>query len=193
MSADRVAALAAVLGERTERTPTCWLWTGALNRGGYGLVSFDSKRRMAHRVAYELVKGPIPKGLVLDHLCRVRNCVNPDHLEPVTNRENVLRGIGLSAIAARRNQCEKGHAYVAGSWRWKLNRRTGRQYRSCRICAAAYKRQVWRREKERLLAIRYPIPCPMCPAGVGQECLSSRGKRLGKNHVARTRAIEARS
>lgn len=70
----------------------CWIWTGELNRNGYGRVWRLGRRVMAHRAMYELLVGPIPEGLVLDHLCRVRCCVNPKHLEPVTVRENTIRG-----------------------------------------------------------------------------------------------------
>ncbi len=72
---------------KVEFTDTCWLWTGALDKGGYGF--FQNKR--AHRMSYEWAKGPIPAGLQLDHLCFVRNCVYPDHLEPVTAKENTRR------------------------------------------------------------------------------------------------------
>ena len=70
----------------------CWLWLGELNRNGYGRLSVGGRRAMAHRLAYELLVGPIAPGLVLDHLCRVRCCCNPAHLEPVTVRENTHRG-----------------------------------------------------------------------------------------------------
>ena len=70
----------------------CILWGGHLSKWGYGRVTYKGRLVQAHRVAYELFKGPIPEGLQLDHLCRVRNCVNPDHLEPVTPSENTLRG-----------------------------------------------------------------------------------------------------
>src|SRR5437763_12827689 len=79
----------------------CWRWQRALNEGGYGLVGYGGKVARAHRVAYELFVGPIPLELELDHLCRVRRCVNPSHLEPVTRRENVLRSpIQLAAVNA---------------------------------------------------------------------------------------------
>lgn len=94
----------------------CWEWTAGTYSNGYGLffVEHSPKRRnaMAHRVAYELSVGPIPDGLVIDHLCRNRACVNPDHLEPVTHRVNLLRGEGLTAIHAAQTHCAHGHEYT---------------------------------------------------------------------------------
>ncbi len=73
----------------------CWVWVARLNRNGYGRLHHGGCERMAHRLSYEVHVGPIPDGLLLDHLCRVRCCVNPAHLEPVTHRENTLRGKAL--------------------------------------------------------------------------------------------------
>lgn len=74
-------------------TPSgCWEWQGELNRNGYGRVWIGGKRHMTHRAVWELLRGQIEAGLVLDHLCKVRNCCNPDHLEPVTVKENTHRG-----------------------------------------------------------------------------------------------------
>ncbi len=87
----------------------CWLWTGALNRAGYGLFHSRSGSNIAHRVSYELHRGPIPDGLTLDHLCRVRCCINPDHLEPVSMRVNTLRGTSFAATNATATHCPKGH------------------------------------------------------------------------------------
>ncbi len=86
----------------------CWLYTGYVTDAGYGIICIGKKRLRAHRFSYEIHKGPIPKGLTLDHLCRVRHCVNPDHLEPVTLAVNVLRGNGCSAMHARRVNCKCG-------------------------------------------------------------------------------------
>lgn len=73
----------------------CLVWTGRINRNGYGRIYHDGDERMAHRVTYEAVIGPIPEGMLLDHRCRTRCCVNPAHLEPVTHSENTLRGQAL--------------------------------------------------------------------------------------------------
>ena len=99
---------------RVDKTDTCWLWTGPLDRHGYGKCSAGAAKtgqwwRLAHRVVYELENGPIPEGLVLDHLCRVRNCVNPAHLEPVTIGENDARGISPWAENKRKTHCSRGH------------------------------------------------------------------------------------
>lgn len=75
------------------KTDTCWLWTGHLNSKGYGQLNVGKRLPMAHRLSYEWAVGEIPTGLVIDHLCRVRNCVNPDHLEPVTTAVNNARGL----------------------------------------------------------------------------------------------------
>lgn len=79
---------------KVHKTETCWLWTAQKNQGGYGRVKVHGKSWVAHRYAYEMLVGPIPVGAVLDHTCRVRHCVNPRHLEPVTHAENVRRGNG---------------------------------------------------------------------------------------------------
>lgn len=80
--------------KRIQKTESCWLWGGSIDRDGYGYLSHgDKKSARAHRVLYELEVGPIPEGLEIDHRCRVRNCVNPKHLEPVTGAENQRRRI----------------------------------------------------------------------------------------------------
>jgi len=101
---------AQVLGH-VERTPECWLWTMGKNSKGYGYVRLDGKTRQVHRVVYEALVGPIPKGMTLDHLCRNPACVNPAHLEPVSMRENLLRGVGAPAQNARKTHCKHGHPF----------------------------------------------------------------------------------
>ena len=84
-------------------TDDCWLYAGHTSNG-YGRIWWDGREQQAHRVMWEIVsQKPAPKGLHLDHLCRVRCCINPDHLEPVTSRENTLRGVGVAAKYAKRD------------------------------------------------------------------------------------------
>lgn len=95
---------------KVEKQPDggCWLWTAALDPGGYGRFKVGRTSRLAHRVAYELVVGPIPGGLTLDHLCKVTACVNPEHLEPVDAGENVRRGFHRNS---KKTHCPWGHPY----------------------------------------------------------------------------------
>ncbi len=89
----------------------CWIWTASL-RGGYGQVRAGASVRQAHRVIYEILVGEVPEGLDLDHLCRDRRCVNPEHLEPVDRRTNLMRGHTIAAENARKTTCPKGHHLV---------------------------------------------------------------------------------
>ncbi len=89
----------------------CWLWNGKIDPHGYSLFSIQGKWNRAHRVAYTLFIGPIPKNLTLDHLCRVRNCVNPNHLEAVTIKVNTLRGTSFSVLNALKTHCPHNHPY----------------------------------------------------------------------------------
>lgn len=93
---------------KVEKTESCWLWIAYLNAKGYGVASVAGTARLAHRIAYELTVGAVPEGLQLDHLCRTRRCVRPDHLEPVTNKENQRRG----ATGILLTHCRHGHPYV---------------------------------------------------------------------------------
>ena len=89
----------------------CWTWTGYVDPRGYARISVENRPQFIHRFSYELHKGPIPEGLTIDHLCRTRHCVNPAHLEAVTDRENILRGISAVAVNARKTACPRGHPY----------------------------------------------------------------------------------
>jgi HNH endonuclease len=105
----------------------CWLWTSALSDDGYGRFWLDGGPQQAHRAAYELLVGAIPDGLTIDHLCRVRHCVNPDHMEPVTIGENVRRARSLIT------HCPQGHEYVGHNVRL-FSRPDGGYARGCREC-----------------------------------------------------------
>ena len=116
--------------ERVDRPDSgCWNWTGYRSELGYGRFYPVGKKRVpAHRFAYELLVGPIPEGLVLDHLCRNASCVNPAHLEPVSQRENVLRGLAPTAINAIKTQCIHGHEYTPEN---TMRQKHGRECRTC--------------------------------------------------------------
>jgi len=90
----------------------CLTWTGAKTTLGYGTIGWQGKKVYAHRLAYETLVGPIPEGLVIDHLCRNRACVNVNHLEPVTQGVNALRGVGVMALNARKTHCKRGHEFT---------------------------------------------------------------------------------
>ena len=109
----------------------CWLYIGNIKESGYGAFKLKGKWHYAHRASYELHKGPIPQGLQLDHLCRVTCCVNPDHLEPVTNWENTLRTKNIFAQNALKTHCSRGHVLTGDN----IYRRAS-GYRNCRTCRA---------------------------------------------------------
>ena len=111
-----------------EKTDGCWLWTGAVGTGGYANFWDGENHVSGHRYAYRMFKGPIPEGLSLDHLCGVRRCVNPDHLEAVTMQENILRSGGPAALNAAKTHCPQGHPYD------EENTYFTKDGRACRIC-----------------------------------------------------------
>jgi hypothetical protein len=137
------------------KTETCWLWTGAKWPSGYGQFQTGTSRTAshvvhAHRWSYEQAVGPIPEGLYLDHTCHSeavkrgecagnecihRSCVNPEHLEPVTDSENVRRGVAPAARWAERSHCDSGHEYTAEN-----TYRTKQGARVCKACRRDRKR-----------------------------------------------------
>lgn len=133
------------LMDQTIKSPSgCWLWTGTLNHQGYGVVSYEGRSRSTHRAGYTQLKGPIPEGLTLDHLCRVRHCWNPDHLEPVTMRENLMRGDTWTAINSAKTHCKWGHEFNEAN----TYNRKDRVGRECRICMSNRQRQFENRSRQ---------------------------------------------
>lgn len=106
----------------------CWLWTAALHDHGYGMIRVNRRTVRAHRMAYEALVGVIPHGLELDHKCRTRRCVNPEHLEAVTHDENMRRSSFIRAA------CPHGHAYTDDNSYFYVNKKTGNPVRYCRVC-----------------------------------------------------------
>lgn len=127
----------------------CWEWIASRSRKGYGHFWDGERDAGAHRFSYELLIGPIPDGLTLDHLCRNPGCANPWHAEPVTGRVNTLRGTSFSAVNAAKTQCINGHPFSGANLRT-----TTKGYRRCRACDYETSRRQYprRREQQRLYA-----------------------------------------
>lgn len=126
--ADRFWSKVDVLGESPA---DCWLWTASKTADGYGQFRVAGRNVYAHRFAYEQQHGPVATQTTLDHLCRTRACVRPSHLDPVSNRENVLRGSGITARQARLTHCKNGHEFTEeNTYFWRGMRR-------CQACRRA--------------------------------------------------------
>jgi hypothetical protein len=138
--------------EKVRKTDSCWLWAGHETADGYGKFSWNRGyqviTRHVHRVAYELFVGPIPKGLTIDHLCRNKLCVNPDHLEAVTNRENILRSDGITAVHARKKTCIHGHP-LEGYNLIIRQMPNGGLMRQCRECGHIRTKKYEQKKKQR--------------------------------------------
>lgn len=111
----------------------CWEWTGIVFVSGYGQFWNGIKTVRAHRLSYELYKGKIPTGLTIDHLCRNKICVNPNHLEAVSLRENILRSNGVAGLNIRKTHCSRGHKFTPENT-WINRRKNGTTHRHCRKC-----------------------------------------------------------
>lgn len=123
----------------------CWLYAGYKNELGYGLIFHNRKYQYAHRVSYETFVGKIPDSYVIDHLCRVRHCINPEHLEPVTARVNTLRGEGV-LVNKRKTHCPKGHEYTIENTQYFGSK----GWRRCRECALSRHKANYLKRKNTL-------------------------------------------
>ena len=126
----------------------CWLWTGSRSHEGYGRIKVKGRWQLAHRVAWVALVGPLTDGLVLDHKCRVRHCVNPEHLREVTSAENTLApgSLSPSAVNALRTHCKNGHPLSEKETRTAPN---GRRFRVCRTCYQQYEQHRYWRDVEK--------------------------------------------
>jgi hypothetical protein len=125
---------------KVDASGICWEWTASISKGGYGKFTIPfgdgtgrSKHVYAHRHSWEILVGPISDGLQVDHLCRNRKCVNPDHLEPVTTQVNCHRGVSPAALNVGKTHCPLGHEYNSEN---TFENRQG--YRQCKVCRRAY-------------------------------------------------------
>lgn len=124
---------------KVDKTPTCWLWLCYRDHDGYGKFKLNGRMINAHRVSYELLVGPIPDGMEIDHVrdrgCVNRHCVNPSHLEAVSHQVNTLRGGSVIAVNARKTHCKHGHEFTPeNTYPWRGNR-------VCRTCLILRKRR----------------------------------------------------
>lgn len=118
-----------ILFVKKDSKSQCYNWTSFVRRDGYGVIWIKNKNIPVHRFFYELLVDTIPKGFVLDHLCRNRKCVNPDHMEVVTDKINILRGVGITAINSKKTHCIRGHPFSGDNLKLFPN-----GWRGCKIC-----------------------------------------------------------
>lgn len=127
----------------TDPETGCWRWTRQVHANGYGIITIGKRNQvLVHRIAYRLWVGPIPEGYQIDHVyergCRYRDCINPMHLEAVTQRENLMRGRGVPAMNARKTHCQNGHEFTPEN-----TMRSG-PGRRCHTCHLAWRRRAYR-------------------------------------------------
>ena len=128
----------------------CWEWIASRTAQGYGQISFQCYPHTAHTLIYRLFVGSIPYKFHCDHLCRVRHCVNPIHLEAVTAKENILRGIGIMALKAQQTHCIHGHPLSGDNlYLFQIANET---HRYCRICRSINRRKVYEKQARPLLS-----------------------------------------
>ena len=124
--------------DMTEEGQGCWTWTGRTSKNGYGRILVDGREVAAHRLVYQVFIGSVGKRTKLDHKCCNPACVNPSHMEPVSNKRNTLKGTGPTAVNARKTHCKRGHPLSGRNLATRKTTRKGKpvQFRACRACAA---------------------------------------------------------
>lgn len=138
----------------------CWIWKGRINYAGYGQTYWEGRAWYIHRAVWVDVNGPVPDGLDLDHLCRVRSCCNPAHLEPVTRAENVRRG-KLHLVNGSKTACPQGHPYDEANTRYNKD-----GSRACRLCEGARAlRYYYKKQRD-----KNPGWMPAIPVGQRTHC-----------------------
>lgn len=152
-NSEKNAALFRLIEKIRRGSTGCWLWTGHIGKFGYGGFRYKGKPMPAHRAAYLLLVGPIPPRLQLDHICRVRRCVNPLHLDVVTAKENTRRGRSPASRNGHKRRCKRGHPFTLENTRLKMFH--GRVYRNCRKCLWLEWRRKNYRRKQLLLAVKH--------------------------------------
>jgi len=153
---------------RLDPSTGCWLWTAGKDWDGYGMFWIDGATVRAPGVAFKALRGPVPAGLQIDHLCRVRACVNPLHLEAVSGRTNTLRGETLPAENLRKTHCINGHEFTGTN----LGMRKGRAGRYCKICSQVYgsRSRARGRIEDRRRAAAQCIRCGIAVTPPHSEC-----------------------
>lgn len=163
----------------------CWLWRAATNAKGYGRCSHSGRMRLAHGVSFELSGSVVPEGYTIDHLCRVRHCVNPDHLEAVPHRVNLLRGNTVTAACAAKTHCVNGHPFDVIN-----TSRANNGARRCRACARVRNYQTYqprtnaRRRRPKLTDEERAGIRSMIGEGMTQEAVAMRFN-VGQSTVSR--------